>query len=143
MYLICDIDGTLVKFPQERRLAAFKQDWESFYTSDFAQDAPIQGVVSLLEAWLEGGGIAHVVTARLDRAMAATCQWLVEHLPAMNRENLHLRMRTENETEPEVDWKVKQIVDICPNPSAATVIEDNPETCYRLSKLGYTVLEVR
>lgn len=143
MYLVCDIDGTLSVEPEVRVAAAAEEDWDRYYAQDFTSDAPKPCVLSLVEAWLSAGGIALFVTSRRDTVRDETWFWLRRHLPSMHAANSTLVMRRHDDCSRPLDYKVANIVQICPKATAALVIDDDPAVCRGLSEIGYTVLEVR
>ena len=142
MYLICDIDGTLASVPADRAELAAAGDWDRFYSCDFAHDEPIGAVVSVVQAWLEAGGLLVVVTSRRDTVRDETWSWLLRQLPDMSGANTTLVMRRADDDRPESAWKVAAVRGICPSPKAGLVIEDNAGACAALASDGYTVLRV-
>lgn len=75
MIILCDLDHTISD-------AAWRDDlignWDEYH-SRLIEDAPIKGVVTMINAMYFGGADIYGITARPEKWRALTNQWLLKH----------------------------------------------------------------
>ena len=136
--VLCDLDGTLSD--AEHRLhhvRGKRRDYESFFAAA-GEDAPMEPVITLVQALAAQGHQIHIVSGRRDDTRAATERWLEEHGVPYHR----LLLRPYDDRTPDhilkkrwfdADYRGKEIL---------LALEDRSRVVSMYRELGVTCLQV-
>jgi beta-phosphoglucomutase-like phosphatase (HAD superfamily) len=152
-WAIVDLDGTLcdtrlrVHFADAARTAKTQDErnrlWDNFHRR-CAEDAPVEGVASLVRAWYKAGNGVVYLTGRTEPWRAATLTWLRAHkLPNLD---CPLYMRAANDWAHSTEFKMESYMRIVeslgPNTRVAFALEDADRLVKMWRTIGVCCLQV-
>lgn len=144
LHIICDIDGTIDIMPWNRADALAKRDFKKYYSFDFSKDDVMLQATCLLEC-LVGGGECTVdfVTARSNRVVEGTREFIERVIAGVPFDNVHLYMRADNDERPALQVKLDIIDNLGYGTENTIIIDDDREVTRALEDRGFYTMLVR
>src|SRR5690625_3865352 len=138
MNVITDLDGTISD--AEHRVHLVRNHPKDYDTS-FAEsrnDAPIEAVITVLQALKQAGHDIHIITGRSEVIKRDTETWLKQHDVPFDR----LLMRPESDYTPDDRLKEKWFKKEYDPSNVLLVLEDRARVVRMWRRLGLTCLQV-
>lgn len=139
MNIICDIDGTLCRPPNQRLQLLAAGRWEDFSAGSNTQDVPVRPIIHILQLLYQRGLQIHLHTGRGEAVRATTEDWLWNYNVPFQR----LLMRPEGDKRPDYLVKWDYIKKNGYSPATVFCVFEDRDKCVALYRqLGYLCLQV-